>query len=709
MSTSATVEAAGAPAHFEDDRGYRDQPTSRSTPIQQITAALYRQRYPVLGAILFALIAGAIITVLTPPKYTAVASVQLEQQAAQVIAAPDLDPQRNPQDSERFLQTQIDLVRSRSMAEAVAKQLKAAQTPSIVDALDANGSSEDEGVIRALQENVLVERGLNTRLATISFTSRDGAVSAKVANAFAEQLVAENLTGKAAISSRAATYLVTQLAEAKSKLEGSERRMLGFAKAADLSGAVSSQSGKNGGLDSLRAQQLGVLTTSLAEATARRIDAEQQWQQIKNSSAMALPQVQQNGAIQDLIAQRAKASAALAEERKRYTSEYPSEASAQIGKLDAEIQAVAGNIKRSFYDNYQIAAKQEAALRGAASGLGGAVMDERFRGVEYNALQREVETNTAFYDGLLQRYKEVTAASGAPSINVTIIDQANAPRQPSSPNAKGNMALALIAGLIMAMAIALLREKMNEVIRSAQDLEAMGNLPFLGAIPVTARKVRVEDALADPRSPQSEAYNSVAIAIRQLNSGNLPKSMLVTSSTIGEGKSTTAVNIARSLSRISQRVLLIDGDLRRPSIKDLVGQANGPGFAETLAGAAQPQQVVRRLGDMGFDVICAGENRDQEISLLTREHVGRVLGQLVDKYDVIIIDGPPIMGLADAIMLSDSVEAVIMVVEANRISPSQLGLALARLPSNKNVGSVITKFNAKKAGVGYGNEKYYTY
>lgn len=709
MSTSATVEAAGTPAQLEGGRGYREQPTAGATPIQQIMAALYRQRYPVLAAILLALIVGAAITALTPPRYTAVASVQLEQQAAQVIAAPDLDPQRNPQDSERFLQTQIDLVRSRSMAEGVAKQLKAAQTPSIAEALEINGAGGDEGVVQALQKQVQVERGLNTRLATISFTSRDAEVSAKIANAYAEQLVAENLTGKADISSRAATYLTTQLAEAKAKLEDSERRMLGFAKAADLSGAVSSQAGKAGGLDSLRAQRLGVLTTSLAEATARRIDAEQQWLQIKNSSAMSLPQVQQNGAVQDLIAQRAKASAAQAEERKRYTSNYPSEASAQIGKLDAEIQAVAGNIKRSFYDSYQTAAKQEAALRGAASRLGGAVMDERFRGVEYNALQREVETNTAFYDGLLQRYKQVIAASGAPSINVTIIDRANAPRHPSSPNGKSNMALALIAGLIIAMAIALLREKMNEVIRSAHDLEAMGNLPFLGAIPLTARKVRVEDALADPESPQSEAYNSVAIAIGQLNSGKLPKSILVTSSTIGEGKSTSAVNIARSLSRIGQRVLLIDGDLRRPSIKDLVGQADGPGFAEALAGTVPLPQVVRRLGDMGFDVICAGENRKQSISLLAREHVVRVLGQLAGQYDVVVIDGPPIMGLADAIMLTDSVEVVILVVEANRISTNQLGLALGRLPSNKNVGGVITKFDAKKAGVGYGNEKYYTY
>lgn len=709
MNRSATVEMAESDIRVGEGGGTADQPMSRSAPIQQVAAALYRQRLPIIGAILIALILGAIITLFTPRQYTASSSVRLEQQAPQVINAPELDPQRNAQDSERFLQTQIDLVHSRSIAEGVELALKASKTPATMAALDVDEKSGYEGVIRALQDDVVVERGLNTRLAVISFSSRDAAISARIANAYAEQLVNANLNSKADTSTRAATYLNGQLAEAKTKLEDSERRLLGFARSADLSGAASPDVGRNGELGSLRAQQLGVLTSAQAESTARRIAAEEQWRQIAGTSAMALPQVQANGAVQDLQAQRAKAAATMAGQAERYTIEYPSENSTEVAKLDTEIQTIAGSIKRSYYDNYRSAVRQEAGLRQTIDLLRGDVMAERMRGIEYGSLEREVQTSKAFYDGLLQRYKEIVAASGAPSVNVTIVDKAYAPAKAISPNITRNMALALILGLIAAMAIALVRERMNDVIRSAYDLGSMGQIPFIGSIPLTERDKRIEEALEDPRSPQSEAYNSVAISLKRLTSGHMPRSLLVTSSKIGEGKSTSALNIARGLARMRNKVLLIDGDLRRPSIGTMLGLADGPGFAEALAGKAPVAKTVRMVEKLGLDVITAGKDRDQSVSLLAGNGVGQLLAELSDSYDIVIIDGPPIIGLADAVMLADHVEAVVMVVEANRIHSSQFGQAMSRLPARQNVGGVITKFDAKSAGVGYGNEIYYTY
>jgi capsular exopolysaccharide synthesis family protein len=656
-------------------------------------------------ALVVVLLIGALVTLAMPRQYTAVAAVQLEQQASQVVSAPDLDPQRNPADAERFLQTQTDLVYSRSLAEGVMKRLNATKVPAIMDALRVDDANDSEGVIRALQNGVHVELGLNTRLASIKFTSRDPAVSAKVANAYAEQLVDSNLTGKTDSSARARGYLIGQLVKARQALLESEQRQAGAARAADLTGGDSIGNTDTG--PSLRAQQLGTLMTSLSEATARRIAAEQQWQQVKSSPALALPLVQENRAVQELLGERAKAAVTLAEEKQRYTSEYPSETAAQINRLDTQISSMTQNIKRSYFDAYQSAAREEQSLASTISGLRGAAMAERERGIEYNALDRDVQTNKAFYDGLLQRYKEVVAASGAPAVNVTIVDRAIMPLDPSSPAVARNLALTTVLAMIAAMATALVAEKRQNVIRSSLDLGESERLPFVGAIPRTALTKRVENLLNDPRSPQSEAYASAAVAIQQFGGGELPTSLLITSSIAGEGKSISALSLARSMGRMGQRILLIDGDLRRPSVAGLLGLQAVPGFAEALAQTATPQAVVQTKAQLGFDVVCAGEVRDPLENLLARDRVGHLLDQYCELYDTVIIDGPPILGLADAVILSNTVQIVVMVIEANRVEAGQLDLAVSRLPSTKPVVSMMTKFDAKMAGVAYGDELYY--
>lgn len=683
-----------------------------TTPLQQLFAALYRQRYPALGVILAALVLGVLATLFLPKKYTSVASVVLEQQAPQIIAVPDLDPQRNAQDAERFLQTQIDLVHSRTLAIAVADQLKASGDPKILDALSVRESDpavRAENVVAALMDGVRVELGLNTRLARITYTSRDPNVSAKVANAYARQLVSSNLTSKTGTSSRAADYLKRQLADAKTRLEDSERGMLGFARAAGLTDADLSRPANGQASGSLSSLLVGHLSQSLADATARRIVSEQEWQQLKGVSPMALPQVQQNRAVQDMLVQRAAIGATKAEENERYTSEYPTESNAKLNSLSGQINWIAANVKQSYFNNYLSTMRQEQEIRRSINGLRSAVMAERETGIGYNSLQREAETNKAFYDGLLQRYKEVVAAAGAPSINITVMDQAAPSLVPTSPNLVSNMALALILGLIAAIGIVIIRERTHSVIRSTFDLGAVYNLDFIGIVPATSKGKRVEDALDNPSSPQSEAYNSVAVSVLKMDSGKLPRTLLITSSIAGEGKTTTALGLAFSLTRLGKRVLLIDGDLRHTALGSNLGEPEGPGFAEALAGTTTPQSVIRNMAKLGFDVICAGSARDNPVGLLAHHNVAPVLEQLISKYDVIIIDGPPIMGIADAVVLSDSIDAVVVAAEANRIQSNQLGLALSRLSGTVPIGGVLTKFDARAAGVEYGNEQYFTY
>jgi uncharacterized protein involved in exopolysaccharide biosynthesis len=256
----------------ESQPAYVGRAPSRLMPIQQITATIYRQRYLLALIFIAALLIGALITWNAPRLYTASAAVQLDQQIPQVIAEDGLDPEPNVHDSDRFLQTQIDRVGSRSLAEAVADKLKVGTNQAHLAALgleDTAPGERREEVIQALQANVLTELGLNTRLAHISFTSRDPQFSADMANAYANALIDSNLQTKADTSKRAEQYLLGELREAKKRLEGSERRMLAYARQADLTTTVVAQNASDQG-GSLRAQQLGTLSDSLGGASPRR-------------------------------------------------------------------------------------------------------------------------------------------------------------------------------------------------------------------------------------------------------------------------------------------------------------------------------------------------------------------------------------------------------------------------------------------------------
>jgi capsular exopolysaccharide synthesis family protein len=682
----------------------------QTTPTERIVAGAYRQRWVIAAILAIALAIGAYLAFTAKPEYTAVASVQLDQVVPRVLADPDLDPQSQPQDADRFLQTQLDRVHSRNIAERVVARVP--MNSRVLTALgieEADGNSVREQVIAKLQENVNAELGLKTRLAQISFTSYDRDISALVANLFAEALVVANVDAKTDYATKAKLYLLGQMKDAKTRLEASERQMLAYARSADLTTTVVPSGAEDKG-GSLRAQQLGLMTDSLAQATARRIDAEQQWRQASGTPALYLPEVNANGAVQDLLAQKAQSQAALNEERQRHTDEYPTvrEAQAKINELDGQIGAIANSIKAGYRGRYLAAAQQESQMRGTVAGMRGSAMAERERSVGYNSLQREVETNKAFYEGLLQRYKEVAAASGAPSANVTIVDRAGPPLAASSVSATRSLALAGISGLILALLVGSMRDSMHNVIRSCEDIEQKFNLQCLGVVPLAPKSVTMDEALADPRSPQSEAYHSLGVALEEAVSGVLPKTLMITSSTAGEGKSTTAKGLAGSLSAMGKRVLLVDADLRRAASGRSFNLPDHPGFAEALTGVAEPEKAIDEDLD-GYSVVRSGELSGSPVPLLSRSHVRSVITRFADEYDIVIFDAPPIMGLADTVLLARSTDAVLVVVEANRIHSSQLDLSISRLPEDRVIGAVLTKFDPRTAGVHYGGHDYYQY
>jgi len=745
----------------------------QSTALEQLFAALYRQRYLIASCVGVCMLLGALVSLTAARTYTASASVQLDQQTPQVFGNNDLDPTPSVQDSDRFLQTQLDRLHSRSIAERVYEELGIGKSPATLRALGvepADQATNEALGVAALQAGMDARLGLNTRLAQLSFTSYDANVSARVANGFADALAESNIDAKQDTSNKAKQYLLEQLAPAKDRLETSEREMLAYARKADLTTTVVPTSGDNDRGGSLRSQQLGQMTDSLSQATTRRIDAQQRWAQVQGTAALSLPEVESNSAIQNLVAQKAQLQASLEENRQRYTDEYPAvrETAAKIKELDGQINSFASSIRSSFYGQYLAAAQQERQMQQSVASLKGAAMSERERSVGFNSLSREVETNKAFYDGLLQRYKEVATAAGATAANVTVLDHAWPPFLADSRNLARNLALGGMAGLMLAFMIGSLRERMHFVVRSSDDLERRMNIPALGVVPKIAAPDDKPETVATQLLAQSEAYHSIAVALEDASSGTLPKTLLVTSSAASEGKSTSAIGIARSLSAMGKNVLLIDGDLRRPSagkvavdpladqaievqepsnrvvaffrrnfgkITNLVRRAYGdpelapmgfvksavagttrgrrknskPGLSDVLKGSTAIEKTVQKSSSNEFNIVRAGDHNSNPVSLLAADKIKTVFQKLAADHDIVIVDGPPVMGLADAVLLARSVDAVLVVTEANRTLLTQLNVALSRLPGSNIIGGIITKFDAKAAGVHYGDYNYYSY
>ena len=451
------------------------------------------------------------------------------------------------------------------------------------------------------------------------------------------------------------------------------------------------------------AQQVVHLTNLLAAATARRIDAEQEWRQVKGTSAPTLSQVQDNRAYQQLFAEKAQLRSELAFDRGRHTDEYPTVAAklSQVGEMNSEIGALAGNIKQAIFQRYNAAARQESQLKATIAKLRGSAMAEQERSVAYNSLARDVETNRIAYDGLLQRYKQVSAAAGAPAANISIVDVAEPPLEPASPKPLWIMSFAGLFGLITGISVALIREQLHSPLRTTEDIEIRGRISVLGVIPVLGRREKMMQALRNRHSAQSEAYSSLATAVQQARPDDLPQTMLLTSTQANEGKSTSALGLALGLRTLGYRVLVVNGDLRNPS--------GDQGFSEMLEGTLDPQELACLQGNKGFAFIDTGKVTANPVGLLSPARVRSVLSKLAFFADIILVDGPPILGLADAVLIADSVETVLIVVEANRTTTAELDAALSRLPAKVPIAGLLTKFDARKAGVKYGGYDYYSY
>ncbi len=702
-------------------------PTNDVPVIRQYMRIALRWRYVILGAVAACVLAGLIITLLMTPKFTATATIEISREANQVTNFQGVERETSVADQE-FYQTQYGLLQSRSLAERVATQLRLVDDPSFYQRFGVSRDDPEFQLVngrypasgREIRQRVAGEillKNLNiaptrlSRLVDIRFTSPNSEFSAKVANTWADAFIQINLERKIQATSYGRNLLQRQLAQQKERLDESQRQLVAYASQQRIIN-LPAQSNADGTTSerSIVADDLASLNTALSQATAERIAAESRYRE--GGRAGASSEALRNQAINALRQRRAEYAADYQKLLTQFEPQYPAARAlkSQIDQLDRSIGNEERRVSGSLETDYRGAVERERGLKARVEQLKGSYLDLRRRSIQYNIFQQEVDTNRALYDGLLQRFKEIGVAGGVGVNNVSVVDQADAPQKPSSPRLFVNLAIALLAGLGIGAALAVALEQMDEAIADPAEVERRLGLPLLGSVP-KVEGVTPRDALLDRKSDLVDAYLAVQTNLAFTTEHGVPRSFLVTSTRPAEGKSTTALALATMLARSGKRVILVDGDMRSPSVHHLGGVDHDRGLSNFLAGQDDIASMTFPMTDLGFTAMSAGPIPPNAAELLTGGRLGLLMERLYDQFDHVVIDSPPVMGLADAPLIASRVEGVVYTVESLGIRSTLVKTALARLAAaNARIfGGVLTKFEARKAHYGYGYEYGYGY
>lgn len=703
---------------------YEDEGTGVPLAVhfKTIVNVVRRNVWLIGGVLVGAIVLGLVVTLLMMPQYQATAQILIEDKADQIIEGGDLQ-QAAGRDTERFLQTQIGIMESRTLARSIVQKGRLDRDSRFFEAFGSDMPTDDDQTgkkldivrrdraARLLLNALVVNMPRDSRIASVTITSRSAEMSANVANLYSERFIEYNLNQKYESSSYARRFLADQLEETRIKLTQSERDLNQYARAAGLIRLSSNGSGeKEESALSVTNSNLVQFNTAAATATAERIAAEDRWKTVANKPALSITEVTSNGVVSSLMTSKANAESALADELSRHLEGYSTVKAkrAEIAELDRRINAIAASVKKAAQLDYLSAAEKEKSLLERVNTLRNDALQEQDRGVQYSVLKRVADTYRTLYDSLLSRYNQLNATAGSASNNVTIVDRADVPGTPSSPNLTLNVLLAFVLGVIVAAAAVALKEFLDDAIRSPEDVEKKLGLPLLGLIPL-GKSENINQEMNDRRSSVSEAYRSLVTNLRYSTASGLPHVMVITSARESEGKSTTARAIATDMATLGKRVLIVDTDLRRPTLHHAMGNTSGSGLTDILTGQKSFDEVVHVSPEVPtLSYVTALPTPPDPALILAGEGMLAFIEQARSRFDTVILDCPPLLGLSDAPLLANYADGVLFVIDASSFHRGAVKSALRRLALiNANlIGVVLNRFTAKSSNDDY---SYYAY
>jgi capsular exopolysaccharide synthesis family protein len=711
-------------AYMPDGQMALYQPRPHFFNMATIRGIIFRQRWLIGGVIAAALIVGMAITLLATPMYSATAKVNVEPYGVYILEGQDVDQGVSPNQIYDYLATQVEVIKSRNLAQLVATDLNLADRADVLgkdieDRRPANISDEEwrdrklKMATGFLASSVSSQVPDDNWVIPISFRSENPVLAAEMANAYAEVFVSLGTRNSVEDNKYALSYLKEQIDLTRTRLSEAEGSANVYARNSGIIAQPDTGSEGGSGNATLTTANLVNINQRVTDARAARIDAEQRWRSIQNLPASQLPEVQSSPVLSGMVSERTSKLAQLAELSQRYNEDFPQiqNLKAQIGILDEQINRASADIKAAVRNEYTVARNRELALEGELGLLTSDTLVEQDQQVQLSALDREAQALRDQLKVLLDRYNQVSSAANVNRGAVTMLDEASVPGAPYAPDMFQNMLLALVFGVALAGALAVLRETLDDRIRSLEDIEERIGMPLLGHTPHIAER-DIEAEGTNRFSTLMESYSSIRAAI----DFTLPRSrniIQLTSSQASEGKSTTAVILAELFASFGRKTLLIDGDLRCPSVARLLDiERPKIGLVEVVLGHAELENAIVKGVHENLEILPVGEIPPNPAEVLASREMREFLEQQRSTYSIIIIDSSPVLGLADAPMLSNLVDGTIFVLEANKVPFGQARSAVRRLKfaGANMLGVVLTKYRALEAGETYSYQyEYYRY
>jgi succinoglycan biosynthesis transport protein ExoP len=714
----STINGGGAPMFA----------ASEGRPLLTEALSIVRRRkWVIIGFVVAALVIGLIITLLMTPQYKAKGTIEIQRENASTASVPG-DMRASSMVDQEFYETQYGLLQARSLAERVATNLRLQDDPQFFEKAGIKNDWFQNGRIQPgapsrdarvkIAGSVLlggfdVDHERMSRLVTIGFTSPDPVLAKRVVDAWGNSFVQATLERRYEATSYARKFLENRLAQLRLRIDASERQLVNYAAQqgiVNVPGSPATANGPGTAERSLAADDLATVNQALSQARVDRIQAESrlstpsgETSEVLASSALTLRNT------------RAQLAADYARMMAQFEPGYPPARAlqSQIAQLDRSIAReegrVQGTIRTTYQSAYQSATAREQALQNRLNQQKTAVLDLRRRSIQYNIIQRDADTNRQLYDALLQRYKEIGVAGGVGANNISFVDHPEVPGSPSSPKLPLNLLVALALGLLLGGAAAWALEQVDQGITDPSEVESDLQVPLLGTIPQAADGTPLE-LLADRKSAVSEAYVSIQTRLSFTTDHGVPRTVGITSSKPAEGKSTTAFALALSMARSRRRVLLIDADMRSPSIHHLIDIKNQRGLSNYLSGE-DLDGLILPSGYDNLSIMTAGPQPPSAPELLEGDRFNHLFEEVFASFDQIVVDSPPVMGLADAPLIGSKVEGMLYVIESHNTQKSMARVAISRLAAaNVSItGAVLTKFDAKRAYYGYGYDYGYGY